>query len=92
MGFTQKETVKILYAICGILGLVAVFMCDKMFTENAIVRSIMITVLALVLFLLYVQILKNPESRVNTGLVDEQAVAEAENKKQAAAEENKENK
>ena len=92
MGFTQKETVKILYAICGILGLVAVFMCDKMFAENAIVRSIMITVLALVLFILYVQILKNPESRVNTGLVDEQAVAEAENKKQAAAEENKENK
>lgn len=92
MGFTQKETVKILYAICGILGLVAVFMCDKMFTSNAIARSVMITVLALILFILYVQILKNPETRVNTGLVDEQAVAEAENKKQASAEENKEKK
>ena len=92
MGFNQKETVKILYAICGILGLVAVFMCDKMFTENAIPRSILITVLALVIFILYVRILKNPENRVNTGLVDEQAVVDAENKKQAAAEETNENK
>ncbi|MBQ6789741.1 MAG: undecaprenyl/decaprenyl-phosphate alpha-N-acetylglucosaminyl 1-phosphate transferase [Clostridia bacterium] len=92
MGFTQKETVKILYAICGILGLVAVFMCDKMFTDNAIPRSIAITVLALVIFVMYVQILKNPENRVNTGLVDEQAVVEAEQKKQAAAEEKTENK
>lgn len=73
MGFTQKETVKILYAICGILGLVAVFMCDKMFEVNTLIRSIAIAVIAIVLFFLYVAILKNPDHRSNTGLLDENA-------------------
>ena len=73
MGFNQKETVGILYAICGILGLVAVFMCDKMFTQNTLLRSLIITAIALGLFIVYIKILKNPETRSNTGLIDETA-------------------
>ena len=42
MGFTQKETVKILYAICGILGLVAVFCTETVYAKTSAVRSIAI--------------------------------------------------
>ncbi len=71
MGFTQKETVKVLYAICGILGLVAVFMCDKMFTEQSMARAISIICIALVIFFVYVGILKSPVNRAHTGLLNE---------------------
>lgn len=88
MGFTQKETVKILYAICGILGLVAVFMCDKMFDSYSLIKSVMIGVVALIIFFIYVGILKNPTDRANTGLADEAAVASKEAEKQAEKQEN----
>ncbi|MBR6807108.1 MAG: undecaprenyl/decaprenyl-phosphate alpha-N-acetylglucosaminyl 1-phosphate transferase [Clostridia bacterium] len=83
MGFTQKETVKILYAICGILGLVAVFMCDKMFDSYSVLKSVMIGIVAIVIFFIYIGILKNPKYRANTGLVDEAAVASKEAEKLA---------
>ena len=86
MGFTQKETVKILYAICGILGLVAVFMCDNMFPTNSIIRSVAITVIALGIFFLYSAVLKKPEDRFNTGLIDENATVTTQN---GTSEENK---
>ena len=87
MGFNQKETVKILYAICGILGLVAVFMCDKMFPTHTYVRSIVITAIAIAIFFIYIAIFKDPKNRSNTGLVDETAVAEKEAEKAAEEQE-----
>ncbi len=71
MGFTQKESVKILYSICGILGLVAVFMCDKMFSTGILLKSLIIAAIALVIFFVYIMILKNPTSRVHTGLIED---------------------
>ena len=71
MGFTQKESVKILYSICGILGLVAVFMCDKMFSENIIFKSVIVALIALSIFFMYIIILKNPSSRSHTGLIED---------------------
>lgn len=71
MGFTQKESVKILYSICGILGLVAVFMCDKMFSVGTLLKALIIAAIALAIFFIYIVILKNPSSRVHTGLLDE---------------------
>lgn len=71
MGFTQKESVKILYSICGILGLVAVFMCDKMFKENIIFKSVTVALIALAIFFVYIMILKNPSSRSHTGLLED---------------------
>ena len=88
MGFTQKETVKILYAICGILGLVAVFMCDKMFDTHSIIRAVMIGIIALAIFIIYMGILKNPKDRINTGLIDEAAVISKEAEKQTSQSEN----
>ncbi|MCI9449490.1 MAG: undecaprenyl/decaprenyl-phosphate alpha-N-acetylglucosaminyl 1-phosphate transferase [Clostridiales bacterium] len=70
MGFTQKGAVKILYSICALLGLVAVFMCESMFAYNSIFKSLSIAVIAIIIFIMYVFILKNPESRVHTGLLD----------------------
>lgn len=71
MGFTQKESVKILYSICGILGLVAVFMCDKMFTSEILVKSATVALIALTIFFVYIMILKNPVDRSHTGLIED---------------------
>lgn len=71
MGFTQKESVKILYSICGILGLVAVFMCDKMFTVGTLLKSVIVALIALSIFFMYIIILKNPSSRSHTGLIED---------------------
>lgn len=71
MGFTQKESVKILYSICGILGLVAVFMCDKMFHVSILVKSVSVALIALAIFFVYIMILKNPVDRAHTGLIED---------------------
>lgn len=68
MGFTQKESVNILYSICGILGLVAVFLCDNMFKYNGLIKSLAIAVVAILLFVLYIIVLKNPLNKLNTGI------------------------
>ena len=71
MGFTQKETVKILYSICGIFGLVALFMCDNLFPKYKLVKSIAVIVIALAIFIVTFLIMKNPKTRIHTGLFDE---------------------
>ena len=71
MGFTQKETVKILYSICGIFGLVALFMCDNLFPKYKLVKSIAVVVIALAIFIITFLIMKNPKTRIHTGLFDE---------------------
>lgn len=85
MGFTQKESVNILYSICGILGLVAVFMCDNMFKEHSFIKSAAIAVTAILLFLLYIIVLRNPSDKEHTGLSE----AVEESKPHAANEEKK---
>ncbi len=72
MGFTQKETVKILYSICGMFGLVAVFMCDNIFPHYKLVKSISIIVVALVIFFIILAIMKNPVTRLHSGLFEEE--------------------
>ena len=71
MGFTQKETVKILYSICGIFGLVALFMCDNLFPKFKFIKSIAVIVIALAIFIITFVIMKNPKTRIHTGLFDE---------------------
>ncbi|MBR7034060.1 MAG: undecaprenyl/decaprenyl-phosphate alpha-N-acetylglucosaminyl 1-phosphate transferase [Clostridia bacterium] len=71
MGFTQKETVKILYSICGIFGLVALFMCDNLFPKYKLIKSIAVIVIALAIFVVTFLIMKNPKTRIHTGLFDE---------------------
>ena len=68
MGFAQKDSVKLLYAISGILGLVAIFCTDYMFSSQRVVKSVGIAFIAVFLFAVNYLIIKNPESRKHSGI------------------------
>ncbi len=70
MGFTQKEAVGILYAICGILGLVAVTFTETMFQNERLLKSILLAIAALIIFSLNYLIMKNPSARYLSGIFD----------------------
>jgi len=76
MGFTQKESVKILYAICGILGLVAVFCTNSMFEYGGTIKSICVAVLAMLIFFVNFLVMKNPDTRKHSGLTDDDVSVE----------------
>ncbi|MBP5236433.1 MAG: undecaprenyl/decaprenyl-phosphate alpha-N-acetylglucosaminyl 1-phosphate transferase [Clostridia bacterium] len=63
MGFGHKQSVRILYAICGILGISAI-----MFTDRNLFRAGIIVIAALVIFIVLFLLLKNPATRPLTGL------------------------
>jgi len=71
MGFTQKETVKILYAICGLLGLVAVVSTDAMFSNEKVFKAISIVLIAFIILFITFLIMKNPEARRHSGLTED---------------------
>ena len=76
MGFTQKESVKILYALCAILGLVAVFCTETMFDDQRVIKSVAIAGIAVALFVINLLIMKNPESRRHSGLTEDDMTTE----------------
>jgi len=72
MGFTQRESVRILYAICAMFGLIAVFFTDAMFAEGRLEKTIGITILAFGICFLNFIIMKNPSMRRHSGLSDDE--------------------
>lgn len=91
LGFTQKESVRILYAICAILGLIAVFFTEGMFAEGRTIKTIAIAILALFIIVINFLVMKSPGCRKHSGLSDDEMtvqeyLAEQEAKKQAKAE------
>ena len=72
MGFTQRESVKILYAICAMFGLIAVFFTEAMFAEGRFVKTIGIAVLAILIFAINFIIMKSPRWRRHSGLSDDE--------------------
>lgn len=76
MGFTQKEAVSILYAICGILGLVAVFCTEAMFSNGRAIKSLCVAGVALMIFLVNFVIMKNPDMRKHSGLISNDMTVE----------------
>lgn len=74
LGFTQKEAVGILYAICGILGLIAVVFTEPMFREFRFVKAFFLTGVAILIFLINFRIMKNPSARYLSGIFDPNAV------------------
>ena len=58
MGFTQKNAVRILYAICALLGLVAVVFTDTIFDSSRLVKAVLVLILALIVFLFNYLIIK----------------------------------
>ncbi len=85
MGFTQKESVNILYAICGILGLVAVFCTESMFQNGRVVRSLCVAGIALLIFLVNFIVMKDPETRRHSGLTEDDVTVEEYLKERDAA-------
>lgn len=71
MGFTQKESVKILYAICGLLGLVAVFCTEAMFSSTRVFKAVSIAVIAIAILVINFLIMKNPTARRHSGLTED---------------------
>ncbi len=70
MGFTQKEAVRLLYAISGIMGLVAVTYTDAMFHESRTWKSMIIAVVAIVILILNFLCLRKPSTRILSGLAE----------------------
>lgn len=70
MGFTQKEAVRILYSVCGILGLVAIVFSEDIFSYMKEVKTIAIFACAIIVFALNYFIMKKTSTRVLSGLTD----------------------
>jgi UDP-GlcNAc:undecaprenyl-phosphate GlcNAc-1-phosphate transferase len=76
MGFGQKHSVRILYAICGILGIAAV-----MLSHPNLYRAAIVLLAAIIIFLINFVIFRNPQFRIHTGFNDE-AEANKQNKEE----------
>ena len=68
LGFTQKEAVGIIYALCGLLGLVALTFTDTMFKETRFVKSLALVAVAILIFAINFLIMKNPSARYLSGI------------------------
>ena len=77
MGFTQKQSVMILYSISGILGVSAV-----LFAANRPVEGLSVIVIALIIYMLnWIFVNKNPETREHMGMgLEAHTVPEADKK------------
>ncbi|MBQ4556030.1 MAG: undecaprenyl/decaprenyl-phosphate alpha-N-acetylglucosaminyl 1-phosphate transferase [Clostridia bacterium] len=66
MGFGQKQSVRILYALCAILGIASV-----MLTRDVWIGGVIILIVTLVIFILLFRILSNPKWRSHSGVYNE---------------------
>ncbi|MBQ7836155.1 MAG: undecaprenyl/decaprenyl-phosphate alpha-N-acetylglucosaminyl 1-phosphate transferase [Clostridia bacterium] len=96
MGFTHKEAVKILYAICGLLGLIAITYTEAMFHESRTWRTLVMTFASVVIILLIFICMRKPSTRILSGLAEHvseirlEAQAEEQREKEEAEREEKE--
>ncbi len=70
LGFTQKEAVRLLYAVCGMLGLVAVTFTEGMFNNMRVVKALAVLIIALAVFALNFIVMKKASTRILSGLTD----------------------
>ena len=84
MGFSHKEAVKILYAISGIMGLVAVTYTDAMFQESAtrIWKTLILLAAAILILVLIFICMKKPSTRILSGLAEHVSEIRLETEKQ----------
>ena len=66
MGFGQKQSVRILYAVCAILGISAV-----MLTGQSTRGGALMLVVGLAIFFVTFLILRNPKLRIHSGIYNE---------------------
>ncbi|MBR6916861.1 MAG: undecaprenyl/decaprenyl-phosphate alpha-N-acetylglucosaminyl 1-phosphate transferase [Clostridia bacterium] len=70
LGFTQKEAVRLLYAVCGMLGLVAITFTEGMFGNLRVVKALVVLIAALAVFMLNYIVMKKTSTRILSGLTD----------------------
>lgn len=66
MGFGQKQSVRILYAVCAMLGLSAVMLTNREWFGGALVL-----VVALIAFIIIYHIMKTPQLRIHSCIYNE---------------------
>ncbi len=92
MGFTHREAVRLLYAISGLAGLIAVIYTDAMFQESTakIWKTLLvIAVVAIIIVLNYI-CMKKPSTRLLSGLVRHISEIKLEEQRQEREEKEKE--
>ncbi len=70
MGFTHKEAVKILYSLCGLLGLVAITYTEAMFHESKTWKALILCVSAITIVVLIFICMRKPSTRLLSGLAE----------------------
>ncbi len=70
MGFTQREAVRILYSVCGILGLVSITFSEDMFSRFKLAKTLIVAATAIVVFGLNYIVMKKTSTRVLSGLTE----------------------
>ncbi|MBE6586968.1 MAG: undecaprenyl/decaprenyl-phosphate alpha-N-acetylglucosaminyl 1-phosphate transferase [Ruminococcaceae bacterium] len=84
MGFSHKEAVKILYAISGLMGLVAATYTEAMFQESStrIWKTVILLVAAVIILVLIFICMKKPSTRILSGLAEHVSEIRLEAEKQ----------
>jgi len=92
MGFSHKEAVRLLYAISGIMGLVAVTYTDAVATESTtrLWKTLIILAAAILILVLNFICMKKPSRRILSGLAEHvsEIRLEAEKQEREAKEKN----
>ena len=90
LGFTQKEAVRLLYAVCAMLGLVAVTFTEGMFKNMRVIKAVAVLVAALAVFALNYIVMKKASTRILSGLTDHGNEKKPEEKKEDPEKKDKE--
>ncbi|MBQ7671402.1 MAG: undecaprenyl/decaprenyl-phosphate alpha-N-acetylglucosaminyl 1-phosphate transferase [Clostridia bacterium] len=70
LGFSQKEAVRLLYAVCGMLGLVAITFTERMFGNLRLMKALIVLGAAFLVFGINYLVMKKTSTRILSGLTD----------------------
>ena len=86
MGFSHKEAVTLLYAISGLLGLVAVIYTGATHNKGSMWRTVIISAAAVGILLLIFLCMRKPSTRILSGLAEHVSEIELEARAEERAE------
>lgn len=86
MGFSHKEAVTLLYAISGLLGLIAVIYTSATHDKGSMWRTVIISGAAVVILLLIFLCMRKPSTRILSGLAEHVSEIELEARAEERAE------
>lgn len=86
MGFSHKEAVTLLYAISGLLGLIAVIYTGATHNKGTMWRAVIISAAAIVILVLIFFCMRKPSTRILSGLAEHVSEIELEARAEERAE------